>query len=81
MSDISIPAGAPGSSCGRMQSVCAEFHGPTSPGDRTGERLTLPSSGRAMREFDHVAHPQTSGEWLAPQIRGVPWIAQSPRIR
>jgi hypothetical protein len=49
-----------------------DFVGQRSPGDRTGERPTLPSSGRAMRESDHVAHPQTSGDRAGASVRGVP---------
>jgi hypothetical protein len=68
MSDISIPAGAPGLSCGRMQSVCAEFRGPEEP---------WRSDGRAA----HTPELRTRDAWnpITLRIRGHPVIGQARR--
>jgi hypothetical protein len=65
MSDISIPAGAPVSSCGRMQSVCAEFRGLEQP---------WRSDGRAA----HTPELRTPDAWnpITLHIRVHPIIGQ-----
>ena len=82
MSDISIPAGAPGSSCGRMQSVGAEFRGPEEPWRSDGRAAHTPEL-RTRDAWNPITlrirgHPVIG---QAHQIRGVPWIAQRPKAR
>jgi hypothetical protein len=62
MSDIGIRAGVPGSSSGRMQSICGRDRGLQEPGDIGRASGRPQSSGRALRGIHHVAHPRTSGE-------------------